>query len=236
MILEQNNRKIIFLSLAPKLAKSLQCLLARCKLTSSEMASETDEEEEYFSSFPSKLFHMVENKKYNEIIWWTEVRQYFIFFLVVVDFVPMNVKLPTFQLRRSFESSKGCHAIIAWVKVYTLFLVLQNGDGFFICEDSEFVTSKILNKYTFKTNSYGSFIRQLNNCKYNPCNFRSLTSWALCGVVGWGGGALNGSFGWVVLLRPSKRAKGRKGGSQGKRGGSWDGRRSGSACSPRYLV
>lgn len=48
----------------------------------------------------------------------------------------------------------------------------QDGDGFFICEDQEeFLTSKILENYNFKTNSYGSFIRQLNNCKYSPCNF-----------------------------------------------------------------
>ena len=47
----------------------------------------------------------------------------------------------------------------------------QDGDGFFICEDQEeFLTSKILEKYKFKTNSYGSFIRQLNNCKYSPCS------------------------------------------------------------------
>ena len=48
----------------------------------------------------------------------------------------------------------------------------QDGDGFFICEDQEeFLTSKILEKYKFKTNSYGSFIRQLNNCKYSPCQY-----------------------------------------------------------------
>ena len=48
----------------------------------------------------------------------------------------------------------------------------QDGDGFFICEDQEeFLTSKILENYNFKTNSYDSFIRQLNYCKYSPCNF-----------------------------------------------------------------
>ena len=48
----------------------------------------------------------------------------------------------------------------------------QDEDGFFICEDQEeFLTSKILENYKFKTNSYGSFIRQLNNCKYSPSNF-----------------------------------------------------------------
>ena len=60
---------------------SLAVKLAKRKLANG-MASETHEEEEYFPSFPSKLFHMVENVKYNGIIWWTEVRQYFIFFLV----------------------------------------------------------------------------------------------------------------------------------------------------------
>ncbi|CAH3017383.1 unnamed protein product [Porites evermanni] len=70
------------------------------------MASESHEEEEYFPSFPSKLFHMVENDKYNRIIWWTE-----------------------------------------------------NGDGFFICKEREFVKSEILDKY--KVKSYGSFTRQL---------------------------------------------------------------------------
>ena len=48
----------------------------------------------------------------------------------------------------------------------------QDGDGFFICEDQEeFLTSKILENYNFKTHSYGSFIRQLNNCEYSPRNF-----------------------------------------------------------------
>ena len=50
--------------------------------------------------------------------------------------------------------------------------LLQDGDGFFICEDQEeFLRSKILENFNFKTNSYGSFIRQLNNCKYSLCNF-----------------------------------------------------------------
>ena len=36
----------------------------------SGMASETHKEEEYF---PLKLFRMVENKDYSEIIWWNKV-------------------------------------------------------------------------------------------------------------------------------------------------------------------